>query len=114
MHSSLVFDTTAHLILEDERVLLRPLLQEDAVFLKSYVQAEPALWTYALTPIQNEHDLDAYIAAAMEARHLGTAYSFIVFDKLLNKYVGSTRFYDIHKNFKTTLLGYTWYSAAIE
>lgn len=111
MHSSIDFDTRSHLILENERVLLRPLVQEDAVLLKSYVQSEPALWIYALTPIHTAQHLEQYIATAIETRNLGTAFPFIVFDKLKNKYVGSTRFYDIQRDFKTTQIGYTWYSA---
>ena len=110
MHSFIVFDTTVELILENERVLLRPLVQEDAVLLAPYLKAEPALWKYALTPIVTEDDLEQYIATAIEARRMKTAYPFIVFDKLKNKYVGSTRFYDIQHNFKSTQLGYTWYS----
>ena len=110
MHAKLLFDTTADLILEDERVLLRPLVLEDAVYLSSYVKDEPALWTYALTPIATIQDLEQYIATAIEARSSNTAYTFIVFDKLQNKIVGSTRFYDIQSNFSTTQLGYTWYS----
>ncbi len=46
----------------------------------------------------------------MEARGHETAYAFIVFDKLLNEYVGCTRFYDIQLAFQTTQIGYTWYS----
>lgn len=113
MHSSIVFDTSSNLILENERVLLRPLLPEDAVLLTPYVKEEPALWKYALTPIQTEQDLEQYIDAANDARQMGSAYPFIVFDKLQNKYVGSTRFYDIQENFKTTQLGYTWYSETV-
>ncbi len=113
MQSSLVFDTTENLILENERVLLRPLLQEDAVLLAPFVKNEPALWKYALTPILSEKDLEQYIEEAIKARNIGTAFPFIVFDKLQNKYVGSTRFYDIQKNYKTTQLGYTWYSASL-
>jgi RimJ/RimL family protein N-acetyltransferase len=110
MHAKLLFDTTTDLILEDERVLLRPLVQEDAVYLSSYVKDEPALWKFALTPITTEQEFEQYITTAIEARRSNTAYPFIVFDKLLNKYVGSTRFYDIQSNFSTTQLGYTWYS----
>lgn len=113
MHSSINFDTTSQLILENERVLLRPLMQEDAVLLAAYVKTEPSLWKYALTPIETEQDLEQYIAAANDARQLGTAYPFIVFDKVQNKYVGSTRFYDIQHHFKTTQLGYTWYSESV-
>jgi len=91
-------------------VLLRPLLQDDAVYLSAYVKAEPALWKFALTPITTEQEFEQYLSTAVESRLLQTAYPFIVFDKLQNKYVGSTRFYDIQLNYSTTQLGYTWYS----
>jgi len=110
MHHKLVFDTTADIILENERVLLRPLVQDDAVYLSAYVKEEPALWKYALTPITTDQEFEQYVATAVEARQLKSAYPFIVFDKLQNKYVGSTRFYDIQLNNSTTQFGYTWYS----
>ena len=110
MHPKLVFDTSKDIILENERVLLRPLVQEDAVYLSAYVKEEPTLWQYALTPITTEQEFDQYIKTAIESRHLKSAYPFIVFDKLQNKYVGSTRFYDIQLEASTTQLGYTWYS----
>ena len=110
MHPKLVFDTSSDFILENERVLLRPLVQDDAVYLLAYVKEEPALWKYALTPITTDQEFEQYIATAVEARQLKLAYPFIVFDKLQNKYVGSTRFYDIQLNNSITQFGYTWYS----
>ena len=110
MHPKLVFDTSTDFILENERVLLRPLVQDDAVYLSAYVKEEPALWKYALTPITTDQEFEQYVATAVEARQLKSAYPFIVFDKLQNKYVGSTRFYDIQLNNSTTQFGYTWYS----
>ena len=110
MRQELAFDTNTEIILENERVLLRPLMQEDAVYLSDYVKAEPSLWKYALTPITTAQEFGQYIATAIESRRLKTAYPFIVFDKLQNKFVGSTRFYDIQLDYSTTQLGYTWYS----
>ena len=110
MHPKLVFDTSTDFILENERVLLRPLVQDDAVYLSAYVKEEPALWKYALTPITTDQEFAQYMATAVEARQLKLAYPFIVFDKLQNKYVGSTRFYDIQLNNSSTQFGYTWYS----
>ena len=110
MHPKLNFDTGTDIILENERVLLRPLMQEDAVYLSAYVKEEPRLWQYALTPITTEQEFDQYIKTAIESRHLKSAYPFIVFDKLQNKYVGSTRFYDIQLENSSTQFGYTWYS----
>jgi RimJ/RimL family protein N-acetyltransferase len=110
MHPKLVFDTSIDVILEDERVLLRPLVQADVANLSAYVKDESTLWKYALTPITTAQEFEQYIATAVETRQLKSAYPFIVFDKLQNKYVGSTRFYDIQLNNSSTQFGYTWYS----
>jgi RimJ/RimL family protein N-acetyltransferase len=110
MHPKLVFDTSIDVILEDERVLLRPLVQADVANLSAYVKDESTLWKYALTPITTDQEFEQYIATAVETRQLKSAYPFIVFDKLKNKYVGSTRFYDIQLNNSSTQFGYTWYS----
>jgi RimJ/RimL family protein N-acetyltransferase len=104
------FDFTEEIILENERVLLRPLQVSDASLLGRYLNEEPDLWQYSLAAITNTKDLEKYIQAAIEARANKTSYAFIVFDKLLNTYVGCTRFYDIQLNFQTTQIGYTWYS----
>jgi len=104
------FDFTKEIILENERVLLRPLQIADSSLLAHYVKEEPDLWQYSLASILTTGDLEKYIQAAIEARENKTAYAFIVFDKLLNSYVGCTRFYDIQLNFQTTQIGYTWYS----
>ena len=113
MHTALVFDTSIDLILEDERVLMRPLMQEDAAILAPFVQKEPSLGKYALTPITNKEELEQYVDTAIQTRAAGTAYPFVVVDKLQNKVVGSTRFYDVQIQFKTTQLGYTWYSESV-
>jgi RimJ/RimL family protein N-acetyltransferase len=110
MHPKLVFDTNTDIILENERVLLRSLVQDDAVYLSAYVNEEPSLWKYALTPITTAQEFEQYIKTAIESRRSNTSYPFIVFDKQLNKYVGSTRFYDIQLEHGSTQIGYTWYS----
>ncbi len=104
------FDFREEIILENERVLLRPLQVSDASLLGHYVNEETDLWQYSLVAITNTKDVEKYIQAAIEARENKTTYAFIVFDKLLNTYVGCTRFYDIQLNFQTTQIGYTWYS----
>ena len=104
------FDFETDIILENERVLLRPLQLSDSSLLAHYVNEEPDLWQYSLAAITNTKDLEKYIQAAIEARGNKSAYAFIVFDKLLDAYVGCTRFYDIQLNFQTTQIGYTWYS----
>jgi len=107
------FDFNQDYTLENERVLLRPLLLSDLPILEKYVIEEPELWQYSLVAINNSADLKKYIQDAIEARNKKIAYPFIIFDKLHQQYVGCTRFYDIQLAFNRTQLGYTWYSKKV-
>lgn len=104
------FDPQEEYILEDERVLLRPVRAEDWQLFKNLPKKEPDIWQYSLVTIQNEKDLESYFQTAIDARNAGTAYAFIVFDKLTKSFVGCTRFYDIQIQYLSTQLGYTWYT----
>lgn len=108
------FDPQAEYILEDERVLLRPLCEEDLPLLLPFALQEPELWTFSLQHAAGCENMKAYIASAVNARNKGTAYPFIVFDKQEQQYAGTTRFYDIQPDQKTLLLGYTWYGKAFQ
>ncbi len=103
------FDTTQEYILEDDRVLLRPLKLEDFENLLPFALNEPELWKYSLITAAGEEGLANYLDIALEARTARKEYPFIVFDKSKNAFAGSTRFYDINPAFKTLQLGYTWY-----
>jgi RimJ/RimL family protein N-acetyltransferase len=96
-------------ILEDDVVLLRPLQRSDVENLLEISENEPETWEYSLVRANGRANLENYIQIALEAKAKGTEFSFIVLDKKSGKYAGSTRFYDIHINFKTLQLGYTWY-----
>lgn len=106
---SLEFNCSGKYVLEDERVLLRPLEKEDEKNLISFSLHEPELWQYSLLSAEGEDGLLNYMNIALQARNEGREYPFIVFDKKTNEYAGSTRFYDINLPFQTVQLGYTWY-----
>lgn len=101
------FNTT--IILENERVLLRPLVKEDFEYLLPFSLNEPTLWDYSLVPANGKENLEKYIQKALTDKANQTAYPFIVFDKKSGTYAGSTRFYDYQAHHQTTQLGYTWY-----
>ena len=103
------FDATEEYILQNDRVLLRPLKLDDYENLLPFALHEPELWKYSLITAAGEEGLANYVDIALEARNTGKEYPFIVYDKLKNEYAGSTRFYDINFPFKTLQLGYTWY-----
>ena len=96
-------------LFEDERVLLRPLVPSDFEILKEFSINEPTLWQYSLLSAAGLENMKTYLDAAFADKAKGTAYPFIVFDKLTQKYVGSTRFYDYQPVHNTIQLGYTWY-----
>ena len=105
-------DLSSTTILEDERVLLRPLLESDVENLLEISMNEPETWEYSLIRANGKENLEKYIQIALNAKANGTEFPFIVFDKKSGKYAGSTRFYDINLQFKTLQLGYTWYGKA--
>ena len=96
-------------ILENERVLLRAIRENDFENLLSFSLNEPDIWKYGLITCAGEDNLRNYINGAVKNLREKKEYVFIVFDKKANRYAGSTRFYDIQQEYLTTQLGYTWY-----
>lgn len=96
-------------ILEDERVLLRPLREDDFENLLPFSLHQPDIWFYGLVTAAGEENLCKYVNDAVKNRKEKKEYAFIVFDKKANRYAGSTRFYDIQQPYATVQLGYTWY-----
>jgi len=106
---TLNFDLNTHYVLEDERVLLRPLLESDYELLLPFAINEPDTWKYSYLSARGEDGMRRYIKDALDNKAAGKEYSFIVYDKQTQSYAGSTRFYDIQQSWQTMQLGYTWY-----
>jgi N-acetyltransferase len=107
--------TKQDIVLEDHRVLLRPLTIDDTDNLLPYALNEPHLFKYSLvSPEGSREALMNYISITEQQKQMGKEYAFIVFDKKANKYAGSTRFYDIIPEFKSVQLGYTWYGTEFQ
>lgn len=100
---------TNEYVLEDNRVKLRLLKEDDYNNLLPFSLHEPDTWKYSLVGAEGEEGLKNYMSIALKAWKEEKEYPFIVFDKRSNEYAGSTRFYDINEEFKTLQLGYTWY-----
>lgn len=98
-----------NIVLENRRVLLRPLELTDVEHLLHFSLNEPEIWKYSMVRASGRDQLIKYVQQALDARKLGKEYAFVVFDKSTQQYAGSTRFYDIQLPNKTLQLGYTWY-----
>ena len=103
-----------NIFLEDERVLLRPVVAEDFDLLLPFSMQEPELWTYSLLPANGPENLKAYLTHAREDRAANRAYPFLVFDKAKKQVAGSTRFYDFQQQHDAIQLGYTWYGKSFQ
>ena len=75
-----------NIILEDERVLLRPLQKEDLNFLLPYAEQEPELWKYSAVSAAGKNGMSNYIDGAIRERELKKEFPFIIFDKLADSY----------------------------
>lgn len=103
-----------NIVLENDRVLLRPLAESDYEHLLPFALNEADLWKYSLISPAGEEGMKNYIGTTLQNKAAGIEYPFIVFDKATQQYAGSTRFYDIQLFNKTTQLGYTWYGKAFQ
>jgi RimJ/RimL family protein N-acetyltransferase len=96
-------------VLENERVLLRAIREDDLDNLLPFSLREPEIWKYGLVTAAGKENLRNYIDTAVTNLQDKKEYPFIVFDKQTSRYAGSTRFYDIQPSNLSTQLGYTWY-----
>jgi RimJ/RimL family protein N-acetyltransferase len=96
-------------LLENDRVLLRPLCMNDQEHLMHFSINEPELWEYSLIPANGLENLHRYLKIAVQGREAKNTYPFIVWDKLKQQYAGSSRFYDIQLQHSSLQLGFTWY-----
>jgi RimJ/RimL family protein N-acetyltransferase len=103
-----IIDFNTDYILENDRVRMNPIMASDLQYLQHFVMDEPELWKYSLVS-PTVIGMDGYIQVALNGRQNEKEYAFIVFDKLHQKYAGSTRFYDIQPAADTVQLGFTWY-----
>ena len=100
--------------LENDVVLLRPLVTDDFDYLLPYALLEPELWKFSSVSAAGADGMQRYIDQTTQARLQQKEYAFIVYDKRSETYAGSTRFYDIQNDNQTLQLGYTWYGNAYQ
>lgn len=103
------FPFSQEIILESDRVLLRPIHITDIENLLQVATSDKDLLRYSLMPVYNRELLTAYIEKAIDERSNHLKYSFSVFDKRANAYAGSTSFLNISNVDDRLEIGSTWY-----
>ena len=109
INKTFTFDFNSDYILENAQILLRPLEITDHLFLEEFAINEPEIWYYNAGGADSSENLKKYIENTVNNRINQQDYAFIVYDKITNKYVGTSRFYDMQIPNKNIQLGFTWY-----
>jgi RimJ/RimL family protein N-acetyltransferase len=96
-----------NIILESERVLLRPLSLDDEQSLQ-HVADDDALWIYGLNDLSKSGELNKYILKALTDRDDDTAAVWVIIDKKTNLIAGCTRLAEISWKDERGQIGWTW------
>ncbi|MDT0539402.1 MULTISPECIES: GNAT family N-acetyltransferase [Croceitalea] len=102
------FDFKSNYILENKRVRLEPLQKNHFYKLKD-IAHEEYIWTYFLGRSNGKKNFKGYVNEAVEFREKEKEYPFAIYDKITQRYAGSTRLFEISNEFNVARLGYTWY-----
>ena len=103
-----------NIILEDNRAKLTLLTTQDYSHLLHFAINEPSLWKYSFEQVTGAENFRNYVDKAIQKAAIHAEIPFIVFDKVVSAFAGSTRFYDIITLQKTIKIGYTWYGKAFQ
>ncbi|USK72233.1 GNAT family N-acetyltransferase [Peribacillus asahii] len=95
-----------------ERVILLPL---EVHHIQELFDAgnNPDIWAYMPMKVQSIEDMKRLVDGALQAREQGSEFPFAIFDRDLEKIVGSTRFLDISIPNQSLEIGWTWLSPTV-
>ncbi|WP_291404009.1 GNAT family protein [Daejeonella sp.] len=96
-----------NIVLESDRVLLRPLQFEDEEALQ-FIADDDSLWIYGLQDLSKPGELNKYIRKAIEDRDNETTAVWVIIDKKTNKMAGCTRLAEISWKDERGQIGWTW------
>ena len=98
------------IILENDIALLRPMQPDDFEDFK-LIAFEKDIWTYTLSRVYDEFELQDYMLKAFRDREIGTRYTFTIIDKATGNIAGSSSYLNIFLNDLRLEIGFTWLGA---
>lgn len=72
------------------------------------------LWNSTVTVVPSRATMADYISSALTAQSQGRELPFVIIRKLSGQVVGTTRFYNIEREYRTVEIGYTWLAASAQ
>ncbi|MFL6145446.1 MAG: GNAT family N-acetyltransferase [Labedaea sp.] len=97
----------ARTTLENEQVLLRPIIPEDRESLRA-VAMDPGIWRYFITLIETDADFDAFFDAALADQDAGRRVVYHITDKTTGRVAGSMSFCNIAEPDGRIEIGWSW------
>ena len=77
--------------------------------------ADPEIWRYLPIPQPNSlAEVKAWIDDALKHAATGEQIPFALIDTSTDRAIGSTRFLDIHREWRTLEIGWTWMAASVQ
>jgi len=101
------------ILLENATVRLSPLTLDNFHTLYS-IASEHKLIQYSPSDIATPQALKSYVGIALEQQQLRTSIPFIIYDRKMEKYAGSTRYMNISRKNKILEIGSTWIGKAFQ
>jgi RimJ/RimL family protein N-acetyltransferase len=98
---------TKAITLENKFVKLIPLSLENYTYLYAIAE-QPKLVQFSPSAIETHEALKNYVKTALRQQEAETSIPFMVYDKRICSYAGSTRFMNINWKNKTLEIGSTW------
>jgi len=96
------------ILLENDAVLLRPIMTADIDRLLSVATSDTTLLRFSPRQVYTKVLLTEYIQTAIDLRENQSRYSFSIFSKATNAYAGSTAFLNISNVDDRLEIGATW------
>jgi RimJ/RimL family protein N-acetyltransferase len=96
------------LVLETNRVLLRPLEKSDVDSFFNLAQNDQDMWKYFTLNLADKKDLDKWMDAAFKDRESGTRRPFTIIDKNTNQIAGSSSMGNISYHDLRLEIGWSW------
>jgi RimJ/RimL family protein N-acetyltransferase len=93
--------------LQGKRICLMPLENEDVSGLYN-IGANKKLWEFGVIDYSNEEKFKKAYHKAIIDREQGTQYPFVIFHIQENRFIGSTRLFDIEPKHRKLEVGWTW------
>lgn len=106
--SPMNFSFTNHIVLENERALLRPLTADDLPNLMTCMPADTSVVRYSTYYVHTPGHLQDFLTESLQDRERQFRYPFIIFDKEKQAYAGSTSYAAISNRDARLEIGWTW------